>query len=45
MFEDEIGYVRVRVPTQSGWRPNEDMKMNLVPSFGAPGSRIVGVAA
>ncbi len=28
MFEDEIGYVRVRVPTQSGWRPNEDMKMS-----------------
>ncbi len=28
MFEDEIEYVWVRVPTQSGWRPNEDMKMN-----------------
>jgi hypothetical protein len=35
----------MRAPTQSVWRPNEDMKMSKVPSFGAPGRRIVGVAA
>jgi hypothetical protein len=40
MFEDEIGNVRIINESQSGWRPNEDMKMSEVPSFGAPGSLI-----
>ncbi len=38
MFEYEIGNVRIIIEFQSGWRPNEIMKMSEVPSFGAPGS-------
>ena len=28
MFEYEIGNVRIIIESQSGWRPNEDMKMS-----------------
>jgi hypothetical protein len=28
MFEDEFGFVRIIIESQSGWRPNEDMKMS-----------------
>jgi hypothetical protein len=45
MFEDEIGNVRIIIEAQSGWRPNEDMKMSSVPSFGVPGSLIFVVVA
>jgi hypothetical protein len=45
MFEDEIGGVRITIDFQSGWRPNEDMKMSSAPSFGAPGSLIFVVVA
>ncbi len=45
MFEDKIGGVRIIIDCQSGWRPNEDMKMCSAPSFGAPGSLIFVVAA
>ncbi len=31
--------------SQSGWGPNEDMKMSSAPSFGAPGSLIFVVVA
>jgi hypothetical protein len=34
MFEYEIGNVRIIIESQSGWRPNEDMKMSSEPSFG-----------
>ena len=44
MFEIEFGGVRIVIDRQSGWRPNEDMKMSSAPSFGAPGSLIFGVA-
>ncbi len=37
MFEDEIGGVWIIIESQSGGRPNEDMKMSSAPSFGAPG--------
>ncbi len=43
MFKDEIGDVGIRRQSQSGWCPNEDMKVSLAPSFGAPGSHILGV--
>ncbi len=45
MFEDEIGNVRIINESQSGWRPNEDMKMSYVPSFGAPRSLIYDAVA
>jgi hypothetical protein len=45
MLEDEIGNVRIIIETQSGWRPNKDMKMSSVPSFWAPGSLIFVVVA
>ena len=45
MFEDEIGGVRIIFDCQSVWHPNGDMKMSSAPSFRAPGSLILGVAA
>jgi hypothetical protein len=45
MFEDEIGDVREIIESQSGWRPNDDMKKIFAPSFGAPGGRIFDVVA
>ena len=45
MFEYEIGNVRMIIESQSGWRPNEDMKMSSAPSFGAPGGHIFDVVA
>ncbi len=33
------------IESQSGGRPNEDMKMSSAPSFGAPGSHIFDVVA
>ena len=36
MFENEID-------CQSEWHPNGDMKMSSAPSFGAPGSLILGL--
>ncbi len=45
MFEDEIEGVLIIIESQSGWRPNEDMKVSLAPSFGAPGCHILGVVA
>ena len=45
MFEDKIGGVRIIMESQSGWHPNEDMKMSSTPSFGASGGHIFdGVA-
>ncbi len=43
MFEDEIGGVRIIIESQSGGRPNKDMKMSSAPSFGAPGGHIFDV--
>ncbi len=40
MFEDEIGGVRIIIESQSGWCPNEDMKMSSAPSFRVPGNLI-----
>ena len=31
--------------SQSGWHPNEDMKMSYAPSFRAPGGHIFDVVA
>ncbi len=45
MFEDEIGGVRIIIGCQTGWHPNGNMKMSSAPSFGAPESLILGVAA
>ncbi len=45
MFEDEIGGVRIIIDSQSGWRPNEDMKMSSAPSFGGLGCLILVVVA
>ena len=46
MFEDEIEGVLIIIESQSGWRPNEGMKVSLAPSFGAPGCHnILGVVA
>ncbi len=45
MFEDEIGGVQIIIDCQSEWHPNGNMKISSAPSFGAPGSLIVGVAA
>jgi hypothetical protein len=45
MFEDEIGGVWIIMKSQSGRRPNDDMKMSSVPSFGAPGGHIFDVVA
>ena len=45
MFEDEIEGLQIIMESQLGWRPNEDMKVSLAPSFGAPGSHILGVVA
>ncbi len=45
MFEDKIGGVGIIVESQSGWRVNKHMKVSLAPSFGAPGSLILGVVA
>ena len=45
MFENEIRGVRIIIDCQSGWCPNEDMKMSSTPSFGAPGSLILVVVA
>ncbi len=45
MFEDEIEGVRIIIDFQSGWRPNEDMKVTSAVSFGAPGSLIFVVVA
>ncbi len=45
MFEDETEGVLIIIESQSGWCPNEDMKVSLAPSFGAPGSHILGVVA
>ncbi len=35
----------LKTDCQSGWRPNEGMKMSGAPSFGAPGSLIFVVVA
>jgi hypothetical protein len=35
----------LKIDCQSGWRPNEDMKMSAAPSFGAPGSLIFVLVA
>ncbi len=43
MFEDEIGGVRIIIESQSGERPNEDMKMSSAPCFWAPGGHISDV--
>ncbi len=45
MFEIEFGGVRIIINRQSGWRPNEDMKMSSAPSFGALGGHIFDVIA
>jgi hypothetical protein len=45
MFFDELGCVRIIIESQSGWRPNYDMKMSSGPSVGVPGSHILGVVA
>ncbi len=45
MFEYEIGNMQIIIESHSGRRPNEDMKMSEVPSFGAPGSLIFVVVA
>ncbi len=45
MFEDEIGGVRIIIESQSGGRPNKDMKMSSAPSLGAPGGHIFDVIA
>ncbi len=45
MFEDEIGGVRIIIESQSGKRPNGDMKMCSAPSFGAPGGHTFAVVA
>ena len=45
MFEDEIEGVRIIMESQLGWRRNEDMKVSLALSFGAPRSHILGVVA
>jgi hypothetical protein len=45
MFEVKIGGVQQKIDCQWGWRPNEDMKMSQVPSFGAPGCLIFIVVA
>ncbi len=43
MFQGEIGDVWIIIESQSGLCPNEDMKMRSAPSFGVPGSLILGV--
>ena len=43
MFEDEIEGVSIIIDCHSGWHPNGDMKMSSAPSFGAPGSLILGL--
>ena len=45
IFEDEIGNVRTIMESQSGWHPNEDMKMSYAPSCRAPGGHIFDVVA
>ncbi len=45
MFEIEFGGVRIIIDCQSGWRPNEDMKMSCAPSFGVLGGHIFDVVA
>ena len=45
IFEDEIGNVRTIMMSQSGWHPNEDMKMSYAPSCRAPGGHIFDVVA
>ena len=34
MFENEFGGVRIIIDCQSGWRPNEDIKMSHPVSLG-----------
>ncbi len=34
MFENKFGGVRIIIDCQSGWRPNEDMKMSHPVSLG-----------
>ena len=36
--------MEIIIECQSGWRPNQDIKMSSAPSFGAPESFIFGVA-
>ena len=43
MFEIEFGGARITIDHQSGWRPNEDVKMSSAPSFGALGGHIFDV--
>ena len=45
MFEIEFGGVRIIIDCQSGWCPNEDMKMSCAPSFGVLGGHIFDVVA
>ncbi len=45
MFEFEFGGVRIIIDRQSGWSPNEDMKMSSAPSLGALGGHIFHVIA
>jgi hypothetical protein len=45
MFEIEFGGVQITFDCQSGWRPNEDMKMSSALSFGAFGGHIFDVIA
>ena len=45
IVENEIGNVRTIMESQSGWHPNEDMKMSYAPSFRAPGGHIFDVVA
>ncbi len=40
-FYYKYGRVGRNLGSQSGWRPNKDMKMSSAPSFGAPGSLIL----
>ena len=45
MFEIEFGGVRIIIDCQSGWCPNEDMKMSCAPSFGVLVGHIFDVVA
>ncbi len=44
-FDYEYGRVGINLGSQSGWGPNDDMKMSSAPSFGASGSLILVVVA